>query len=60
MKNSIDFEKKQRLEKAAAMEKVPLLQLDRLIKERRQHAIEQNFDAVDVMNELIRDLLAAN
>lgn len=58
MQNAIDHEKKERVDKAATMEKVPLLQLARLIKERRAHALEQNVDAVEMLNQMIRQLLA--
>lgn len=58
MSNAIDHEKKERVDKAAIMDKVPLIQLDRLIKERRAHALEQNVDAVEILNQMIRKLLA--
>ena len=58
MSNAIDHEKKERVDKAAAMDRVPLLQLDRLIKERRAHALEQNSEAVEALNQMIRQLLA--
>jgi hypothetical protein len=58
MSNAIDHEKKERVDKAATMEKVPLLQLDRLIKERRAHALEQNVEAVESLNQMIKQLLA--
>lgn len=58
MGNSIDHEKKERVDKAAAMNRVPLIELDRLIKERRLHALEGNADAVEMLNQVIRQLLA--
>ena len=58
MSNAIDHEKKERVDKAAAMERVPLFQLDRLIKERRAHALAQNSEAVEALNQMIRQLLA--
>lgn len=58
MPNAIDHEKKERVDKAATMDKVPLAQLDRLIKERRAHALEKNIEAVEKLNQIIRQLLA--
>lgn len=58
MSNAIDHEKKERVDKAATMEKVPLVKLDQLIKERRLYALEQNSEAVEALNQMIRQLLA--
>lgn len=57
MAQALDHEKKERMIRATEMDKVPLLQLDRLIKERRLHAVDGNADAVRVLNELICQLL---
>lgn len=50
--------KKEQVDKAAAMDKVPLLQLDRLIKARKAYALEKNVDAVEMLNQMIGRLLA--
>lgn len=58
MKNAIDHEKMERINKAAAMGKVPLLQLDALIKERQTCALEKRTEDVERLNQMIRLLLA--
>ena len=58
MENAIDHEKHEKMQKAAIMVRVPLLDLDRLIKERRAHALEGIADSVDVFNKMIAELLA--
>ena len=58
MENAIDHEKYKKMQKAAAMDRVPLLDLDRLMKERRAHALEGDSDAVDLLNKMISELLA--
>lgn len=51
------IDKRNTIEKAAVMSKVPLHHLDRLIKERQAHALCGNYEAVEYANELIKDLL---
>ena len=58
MSNEIDHGKKERIDKAATMDKVPLILLDKLIKERRAYALAQNSEEVEAINQLIRLLLA--
>lgn len=58
MSNAIDHEKKERLDNAARMVKVPLIQLDQLIKERNAHALGQDSESVERLNQIIRQLLA--
>lgn len=58
MKNAIDHEKKERLYKAAIMQKIPLIQLDGLIKKRCMCAREGDVEAVEALNQMIRVLLA--
>lgn len=58
MSDVIDHDKKERIDRAAIMHKVPLIQLDHLIKERRMYAIDGNVDAVEALNEMIKQLLA--
>lgn len=58
MSNAIDHEKEERLSKAAAMNEVPLIQLDRLITERKAQALEKNIEAVEYLNQMIRLLFA--
>ena len=57
MSDSVDHEKKERLDKASIMDKVPIIQLDRLIKERRAYALERNVEYVEYLNQMIRQLL---
>lgn len=58
MENVLDDEgKKQMLKKASAISKVPLRQLDRLIKLRSMYAFEKNVDDVERLNKEIRQLL---
>lgn len=57
MNQSIDHEKKSRLDTAKSMQKVPLLQLDKLIKERHLNAQQENVDAVEYLNQMIKELL---
>lgn len=57
MPNTTDHEKKEMVDKAASMDKVPLLQLDKLVKERRLHALDKNIEAVEMLNQMIRQLL---
>lgn len=56
--NAIDHEKKERIDSAASMDRVPLTQLHGLIKERQINAINGNTEAVDALNGMIRKLLA--
>jgi hypothetical protein len=58
MENAIGHEKKEKIDKAKAMEKVPLSQLDALIKERRIYATMGLFEEVERLNDMIRKLLA--
>ncbi len=58
MEKAIDHEKHKKLQKAAFLEKVPLIQLNWLIKERREYAIAGNIEAVEALNKIISELLA--
>lgn len=58
MQNAIDHQKIEMLDKAAVMQRIPLIDLDRLIKERRMYALEANIEAVEALNQMIRQLLA--
>lgn len=60
MQNAIDQEKteqQERLDRAATMIKVPLIQLDRLIKERQLNSMVKNGERVEYLNKMIRQLL---
>ena len=50
-------EKEQKIYRAAKMDKVPLVQLDKLIKERRKYALENNYEIVESKNHLIKNIL---
>ncbi len=55
---AIDHEKKKRIDAAAIMDKVPLAQLDKLIKDRNVCALNQYLEMVELYNATIRRLLA--
>lgn len=51
-------EKIDHFKKALITDRVPLVQLDKLVKERHKYALENNPDAVELINQMIRQLLA--
>lgn len=57
MSSAIDHEKREALAKAAGMDRVPLIKLDRLIKERKMCALENDAEMVDKINQMIKQLL---
>jgi len=58
MENEIFIERLRKMQKAAAMESVPILRLAPLVKERKEHALEGNAEAVEMLNKMIAELLA--
>lgn len=57
MSDAIDLEKIERLHKARTMNKVPLAQLDAMIKTRQEAALKGQIELVEYLNQKIRQLL---
>ena len=58
MENAFEQEKKEKIDKAACMDKVPLNKLHELINYRRLQALERDIEGVEITNEMIKRLLA--